>query len=505
MTAMKEKPNLFSFSNNLDSLIAAVAGYILIQIFSKHSGIGVSPDSVTYLSAARHMVSGHGFTSFENLPVVDFPYAYPFFLTIISFFTRQDPLVFAPYLNGILFGILLYVSGALMNGFQRSSGWYKRILLACILMSPALQELYSMLWSETIFLIFIIFFIISFSRYLREMTVRQLLISALICALACITRYAGIFLVLAGLTLIFLNLEMPARKRIVHCLIFGALSVSLFGINILRNFLLSGLPMGQRPKNDTGVKLVLENFGGVFCDWLLIDRNPGLAIGLSIGVPAVIALTILYFYRRKTSSPGFEYVMAVCGLSYGIFMIFTSTITRYEQFTSRLLSPMFIPMLWSFSWWIPRFISAKSFRLKWVFGISALLLAAWFLNIQLRADYEFYDGVKDAGVPGYREDPFVQSEIVQFVEKNASAFDPRLPIYSNAGDAVYFITGLSARQLPFTAFPNKVRQYYAIKNTYLIWFRDLDNPEMPVLDSLMKYKNLQLLKELPDGAVYVSK
>ena len=76
-------------------------------------------------------------------------------------------------------------------------------------------------------------------------------------------------------------------------------------------------------------------------------------------------------------------------------------------------------------------------------------MTAEFLNIQLAADYEYYDGVKDAGVPGYREDPFVQSEIVQFVEKNKSIFDPRLPIYSNAGEAVYFVSGLPARQLPF--------------------------------------------------------
>src|SRR5450755_1057309 len=99
---MKVKSHLFSISRNLDSLIAALAGFILIQILSKHSGIGVSPDSVTYLSAARHMSAGMGFISFDNFPVVDFPVAYPFFLAIVSLITRQDLLQFAPVLNGIL-------------------------------------------------------------------------------------------------------------------------------------------------------------------------------------------------------------------------------------------------------------------------------------------------------------------------------------------------------------------------------------------------------------------
>ncbi|HEY4966647.1 MAG TPA: glycosyltransferase family 39 protein, partial [Puia sp.] len=270
---MKVKSNLFSHFRNLDSGVAALAGFILVQILSKHSGIGVSPDSVTYLSAARHLAAGKGFISFDNFPVVDFPFAYPFFLTIISWITRQDPLQFAPILNGILFGLLLYGSGSIMNGFQKPSGWYKRILLACILMSPALQEVYSLLWSETIFLILILLFIVSLHNYLGKRTTGWLLICAGVAALACLTRYAGVFLLPAGLFLIFFNREIPRPVRLKHCLYFSGISISLFLINILRNDLLTGLAMGQRPKNETGILKILENFGGGFCDWLSLERK----------------------------------------------------------------------------------------------------------------------------------------------------------------------------------------------------------------------------------------
>ena len=169
---MKVKSNLFSLSKNLDSLLAALIGFFLIQIFSRHSGIGVSPDSVTYHCCHPAYGERIGFKSFDNLPVVDFPFAYPFFLTIISFLSRLDPLQFGPWLNGILFGILLYLSGGIMNGFQKTTGWYKRILLFCILCSPALQEVYSMLWSETVFLILILLFIFSITNYLTFKTKR---------------------------------------------------------------------------------------------------------------------------------------------------------------------------------------------------------------------------------------------------------------------------------------------------------------------------------------------
>jgi hypothetical protein len=502
---MKVKPRLFSLSNNLDSVLAALIGFFLIQIFSKHSGIGISPDSVTYISAARHLVHGNGFNSFDNLPVVDFPFAYPFFLTAISFFTRLDPLQFGSLLNGFLFGILIYVSGGMMNGFNKPSGWYKRILLICILLSPAIQEVYSMLWSETIFLILVLFFIISISNYLRQLTKGWLLISTLICALACLTRYAGVFMILTGLCLIFFNGAMPWRRRIFHCLIFGSLSFSLLLINIIRNLSATGLAMGPRPKSDTGVLKIMEYFGGVLCDWLLIDRKPLLAVILTIILLMLFTISFLYTKNRKKSIYGFEYAMAVTGLIYCVFMIISSSLTRYEQFTNRLLSPIFIPLLWSLSWWIPGFLSKKSYRLKWIYGLVFFLITIWFLNVQIRADYEYYDGVKDAGIPGYREDPFVQSEIVQFLEKNKEIFDPRFPIYSNAGEAVYFVTGMPAHQLPFLDFPAQVQQYYSGKNNYLVWFRDLDDPAMPDLKSILQHKNMEAVKELKDGAVYMTK
>ena len=177
---MKVKPDLFSLSKNLDSLFAAIAGFILIQVYSRHSGIGVSPDSVTYLSSSRHLLAGHGFGSFDNLPTADFPIAYPFFLMTVSFISKLDPLQFAAVMNGLLFGLLLYSSAVIINGFQKASGWYKRVLLVCILLSPAIQEVYSMLWSETIFLILILLFIYSLSRYLREDDRKWLFISSII-------------------------------------------------------------------------------------------------------------------------------------------------------------------------------------------------------------------------------------------------------------------------------------------------------------------------------------
>ncbi len=502
---MKVKSNLFSLSANLDSLIAALIGFILIQLFCKHSGIGISPDSVTYLSSSRHLLAGQGFRSFDNLPTADFPIAYPFFLMALSFLTRLDPLQFGCVLNGLLFAGLLYVSGTIVNGFQQSSAWYKRIVLSCLLFSPTLQEVYSMLWSETLFLLLLLFFIICISKYLQQAEMRWLLFSACLCAVVCITRYAGIFLIFTGVVLIWFNSGVQWRKRMVHLLIYMSLSASFFLANILRNLLTTGLAMGPRPRSHTAVLEIMEYFGGVLCDWLLLERTPARAVFLTGAVLLIFLLTIFLTVKKRKSGRGYEYLLAVTGLSYCLFMLVTSALTRYEQFTNRLLSPVFIPLIFCVSWWLPLVLNKSSLRIRLLIGSTALVLTAWFLNIQLAADYEYYDGVKDAGIPGYREDPFVQTAIVQFLEKNKSTLDYRIPIYSNAGDAVYFITGLPANELPFIDFSNKVTAYYSQHNEYLVWFNNEDNPQMPKLEDILRNKNMQLVKQLADGAVYYAK
>jgi hypothetical protein len=165
---------------------------------------------------------------------------------------------------------------------------------------------------------------------------------------------------------------------------------------------------------------------------------------------------------------------------------------------------MFIPMIWCAGFWVPSFAARRRKAGKRLFLFAASVAAAVLLVVQLSADYETWDGVKDAGIPGYFEDPFPQSEIVRFIESYKGKFRPGYPIYSNAGDAVYLFTGLPARLLPQDVFPKEIRKYYQEKNDYLIWFNDVDNPDLLDEQSVISNKGMILIKKLPDGAVYIS-
>src|SRR5262245_14988567 len=140
--------SLSSLKRNVDSLVAAAGGFVIIMLFTRHSGIGIEPDSVVYMTAAENLHRAGRLVDFMGNPLTEFPAFYPAFLDAVSWATGLEPLSFAPALNALLFAVVIYLSGYIMEGFQYKSRWYKLAVLSCIVLSPCLLEDYSMLMSE---------------------------------------------------------------------------------------------------------------------------------------------------------------------------------------------------------------------------------------------------------------------------------------------------------------------------------------------------------------------
>src|ERR1700722_9830265 len=202
--------------NNLDAFIPAAVGFAIIFIYTRHSGIGVSPDSVTYLSVARNIHSHGIFVDFANRPLVIFPVLYPVFLNLGMFLTGSDPLSFGAILGCVLFFKVVYVCGWMLEKLPYRSKWYKHVILSCIVLSPCLLEVYSMLWSETLFMLLMLLFFIALRKYFQTLSVKALLLAAFVAALSCTTRYAGITLIGAGCLLLLFDPRLLAKKKILH-------------------------------------------------------------------------------------------------------------------------------------------------------------------------------------------------------------------------------------------------------------------------------------------------
>jgi hypothetical protein len=492
--------------NNLDAFIPAAIGFIIIFIYTRHSGIGVSPDSVTYLSVARNIHAHGTFVDFDNRPLVIFPFLYSVFLSVGMFLTGNDALSFGAVLNCILFFKIIYVCGWLLEKLPYRSKWYKHIILGCIVFSPCLLEVYSMLWSETLFILLLLIFFIALRKYFLQLSIRSLLLAALVAALACITRYAGVTFIGAGCLLLLFDPRLIAKKKILHIGIFALAASSLLIINLIRNSIVSTTLMGLREKSITTLNDNIFYVGNVLCDWLPVPSD-NYVLSYTVALIAIFgcAFTLLYYVLKRNEFSSVENIFAAYFLTYALFIIFSATFSRYEQITSRLFYAYFIPFVCGSGYWVLTFIK-KLKGIKKIILISVSVIAIiFFQRNQLLADAENYDGIKDAGVPGYTEDPWYKdSEVANFIRKNYKMFQSGYELYSNGDDGVYFFTGLSCNTLPHVVNPKEIQSFYEKKYCYVIWMDDADNPELIGMKEILANKKMILLRQFANGAIYIT-
>jgi hypothetical protein len=80
------------YLQNIDSLLFACVGFYVIYLYTKYSGVGISPDSIMYASTANNIRDHGNLLTFNKHPITFFPVFYPFFLAIIRFFSGADPI-----------------------------------------------------------------------------------------------------------------------------------------------------------------------------------------------------------------------------------------------------------------------------------------------------------------------------------------------------------------------------------------------------------------------------
>ena len=207
--------------NNLYIIIIAIAGFIFILMLANYGGIGISPDSVAYTSVAKSLAAQGQFNEYDDAPFVDFPVGYPVFLSIFFKIFGSDFVHVGAYINAALFAMLIFLCGIAMQRFINTSVWYKIAVLLCIAFSPGLLEVYSMLWSETIFILLSVLLMMALHKYVQTVTIKSLIIAGFIVALICIVRYAGVaFIAAGGFVLLFMKASVIKTKNYAPVIIW---------------------------------------------------------------------------------------------------------------------------------------------------------------------------------------------------------------------------------------------------------------------------------------------
>lgn len=484
-------------SKNFLALTLALSGFILI-FFSLH-GVGISADSITYASVSRNLSGKGTLYSFDGDVFVDFPIGYPVLLGVIQWLTRTDPFVYGLFLNALLFGGVVF--GVVRMLGEEGMGTRERFLLgACVVASPAMLVVFEMLWSETLFIACLVYFLWALLRYGRTQGEGAFWTMIVLAAVAAVTRYAGLTLIATGGLCILADRELQPWKRLKRAFIFGAASMSLLAANLIRNRIISGTVTGNRQKNLLPLGVHIRRFGAVLCQWLPpLHHFPALyGTCATLFILGLAGAWIYWWVKRKHALSLASLGVTFCGV-YTLFILSTAMLTAYEGLDTRLLSPLYIPALIGFGGtlygWLPnRYVLT---------GALCLLLA---LGVASETHYLENPTIAFQRYVRYDIDDLRKSPTIQYINSHPELLDSTNTMYSNAPDLIYLLTRRRhSEYLPELYSPEDIRDFWFDHGAYLVWLNACLAYPTSHLKTLNDRVGLTLLCTFADGAIYIHK
>lgn len=434
VTASTWSPALFGLAGSLMALIAT----------SKY-GISHHSDSARYISVARSVAAGHGFTNLFDQPEVWSNPLYPLLLSL-SVEANVDVLAFARFLHAALFGATVGAAAMFFRSLALSRGvWI--VAVALVLFSGVLFDQATTALTDMLFIFWTTLWLVGLARTLSSGDTRWHAVATTSAMLAWLTRSVGITLVITGSVLLLLTPEgRPVRARVRRAAIFAVVASAPNVAWLVRNYLVSGTFVGPQVPPTMSP---FQYFGAILQiigDWIIPARFPS-AMSTVVGLLALVGAAAAWAGSMQgasglaSDSVSTQRHMSVRTaatfvLLYTAFVNWTISVVYATDYPDRYMAPAFIPLVGLLvagaSWATRRATSLGAIRERWVL-VGLLLCLVWPVrHIAGRLQYAVQHG---AG--GYATDRWKNSQLLHFVGANP----PAEVIYSNEPNALYLQAG----------------------------------------------------------------
>ncbi len=506
--------------------LLALLGVVAMVLATKW-GIGVSPDSTTYIAAARSVLHGEGLrvptASDQSAPMTIFAPLFPTLLAAIGIF-GMDPLDAARWLNCFLFGINILSVGLIVRMVTRS---LSAAILASFLFltSPEMLNIHAMAWSEPLFFTLGMIGFITLGIYLVQPRLWLLVLASLAVSVTFLSRYAGMVFVITGAISVFLFSGTTFRKRIRDAVIFTGICLLIMSLWIARNMTVGDAPtnrhLGFHP-----VVLMPEYLDYLlFClgHWIFPPNILGEIRGTIalIGVLGIMIATVkIRLDQRKSGSanqatPNLEPVFSLLKTFIFLYLVcwiaWVSFVDASLFPEARTMSPVCVAGIILIVCMGYRAMAHKKSADSLVVRTVTLLLLAAFLTSSILNGLSWAAQFRSHG-KGYTSISWRQSQIMQKVK----ALPPGVHIYSNVPDAIIILTGRFANGLPqkidpitlklngnLTSQLSLIREEAKGHKTLLVWIRLSElRWYLPSEADLSNALALTLIENAPEGSIY---
>lgn len=483
-------------------LVAMAAASVLFQALRYGTAPALSPDSVSYLSAARSVAQGRGLVQFDGAPFVHWPPLYP--LLLGAFEGRGgDALVAGVWLERLALAVLAVLLGWAVWRWSASAA-RAAVAAGAVLVARPLGLVAAYLWSEPLFCLFTTAALLLAARYReeRETAVFAALVAA--SAAACLTRNAGVLLVGSVALLLLVPEGRRAASRARTALLYAGLSLVPPAAGWLANTARAGDWLREQIASGPQASGELRLFAETIANWIVPWSLPFEAKA-PLALLALAALGAATARGLRHRVPGREAMraFAVFATAYGLGILGFSLVTAFDPPADRILSPLFAPLagLAALAWPRPaatrRWLGIAGFALAVVWGVRSAVVTSRSVEWQLRHE-------ETLAAPRWRD-----SALAAWLARE----ERQALLYANVPEAVYLYAGRECRQAPRRHFfhaPARspadldrfVREVRARGPVLVAWF---DGEWGIYLHEPAEYPGAlrpEILRRFPDGVLY---
>jgi hypothetical protein len=436
---------------------AAVAIALLAWWVATPHGLGVSPDSTQYLSAAQNLADGRGLVvhwwARGVVPLTHFPPLVPIAIgTLVS--AGLELARAAQVLNGVALALTVWIT-FLMTQRSTGSTFAPFCAALAVALSRDVLEVHAMVWSEPLYTVLSMAALFLVIRLLTDERWWLLVLAAVIAGLTIVTRYVGIALVGTCVLALWLFAQGPLRRRLVRAAVFGGVAILPLVALFLRNLGRAG-NVANRELAFHPVELrQLRSAASTVYHWLTprtLNRWE-LPVLLALGGGALLySLVWVRTSREKEVRhfPDATNVMRVLLLyvvAYFGFICLTITVADAQtDFGPRLLAPLIpacVVIAADFLW-----VSARHpIRRR----ATVVLLGVMSLGL-LTSLYDWIRPTRAGGL-GYNSTAWRRSHLAALVKRLPRDVD----LYSNYPDALLYLTGREVTGLPRLFSPTSLK------------------------------------------------
>ncbi|HEY4333813.1 MAG TPA: hypothetical protein VGM78_14630, partial [Ilumatobacteraceae bacterium] len=315
---------------------------LVIMYATRHDPV-LSPDSISYLSAATHLRGDHVLTEFTGQPLTVFGPVFPLLLTI-----GARSLLWARFVCATCLGVATWLMFVVLS--RRIRRWAAVIGAAAFGLSQGFVRVGSTVWSETPYICISLAAIAVFAVLDgRELTERRVAVAGLLCGLGFLTRYAGIGLIMTGVvTVAFMARSLGLRRWVRLVAINAASAAVLCVVWVVRDLIETGQALGPRFSGgvtDSWWQLAKLPVGG-FGVTLLGDRTTAdHAIHTGTVILVLLAIGAIVVLVRRPTHP-----IDVAMIMYAVTSVVVPVVARKitaSDVDYRVMSPMLVPTIYA--------------------------------------------------------------------------------------------------------------------------------------------------------------